>query len=438
MAGFLIRAIGGQLLFWISYLRLPFARSMQLGDGFWFFALDGPAYLRYARQLVSEGPGAIVLLDDRFPSRFFVQVLSVCVAAFGSVASVAILLNCTAYLLTCMLLLRLGRNDLVLAAIAFGPATMLFSLQPLKDTFFLLLLVAMVVVFRRWEELWRSGGSRGARLACAAAILAMTYGLAGIRWYVAAFFWLSMAIFSVVVVLTSRRKASAVAAHIVLFLLFSQAIRLGALDIPTRIARLLNPANLVRTNPTVAKGYVAEVRAGFDNTPGATTITVGTAIDTAPAPAPAPRPTAAPTPTAAGAEAPPVADVAPAGHVPKTFATRMTTGFTAMFLPRFIGQSLGLVRVGGGRGMWFFAEADTIVFDILLVYVIVHCVRRLRSGTRPTATFILCVVAFALIAGPMIYTINNFGTLFRLRLMLYYLAALLPLTLGTERSDAVQ
>ncbi len=58
----------------------------------------------------------------------------------------------------------------------------------------------------------------------------------------------------------------------------------------------------------------------------------------------------------------------------------MITGFAAMFLPRMVGEALGLIRVGGGRGLWIFAETDTFLFDLVLLYVIVHCVRNLWSG----------------------------------------------------------
>ncbi|HET8773770.1 MAG TPA: hypothetical protein VFP80_08270, partial [Thermoanaerobaculia bacterium] len=61
IAGFLVRALVGQALFWISYLRLPVARSLQLGNGFWFFAVDGPFYLGYAAELAARGPAAILL-----------------------------------------------------------------------------------------------------------------------------------------------------------------------------------------------------------------------------------------------------------------------------------------------------------------------------------------------------------------------------------------
>src|SRR6185436_18563820 len=43
--GFLFRAGAGIVLFWISWLRLPVARSLQLGDGLWFFAQDATLYM---------------------------------------------------------------------------------------------------------------------------------------------------------------------------------------------------------------------------------------------------------------------------------------------------------------------------------------------------------------------------------------------------------
>jgi hypothetical protein len=98
-----------------------------------------------------------------------------------------------------------------------------------------------------------------------------------------------------------------------------------------------------------------------------------------------------------------------------------------MFLPRILAESLGIIRVGGGRGLWLFAEIDTIVFDLVLLYAIVYCTRSLLRGrARMTATFAsLRRRAGVMTAGPMLYTVNNFGTLFRLRLMVYYLAAIL-------------
>ncbi len=430
IAGFLIRAFTAQALFWISYLRLPIGRSLQLGNGFWFFAVDGPFYLKDAMKLVARGPAAILFLGDEFPSRFFVQVLSLFVGAFGGVASVAILLNGAAYLLTGAIAKRLRRNDVVLAAIAFSPASILFSLQPLKDTLFMLLIVAMFAAFRRWEELWRAGGTRPQFLACAAAMLAVLYALAGIRWYFAAIVWASSAIFCLLAALPARRKGWALATNALLFVLLAQSVRLGTLDLPPSYDRLLNPITAVQWRPAAAKAHIADVRNGFETTPGATTIATGTAL--------APPPTRTQTTTQPQPPAPAPAPTPPPQPVPQTLLSRVTTGFAAMFLPRVLGESLGIIRVGGGRGLWLFAEIDTIMFDLVLLYAIIYCTLSLRRGrARMTATFVLCVLVFVMTAGPMLYTVNNFGTLFRLRLMVYFVAAVLPITLRTE-PDAVQ
>lgn len=455
IAGFLIRAFVAQALFWISYLQLPVARSLQLGNGLWFFAIDGQHYLKDATTLVARGLAAILFLGDEFPSRFFVQVLSLFAGAFGGVASVAILLNCAAYLLTCAIVVRLCRNDVVLAAIAFSPASILFALQPLKDTLFMLLIVALFAAFRRWEELWRAGGTRTQFLACAIAMLALVYGLAGIRWYVAAIVCGGAAIFGVLAALPARRRGWALAANAVLVVLLAQSVRLGALDLPPSYNRLLNPMTAVQWRPSAVKEHIAAVRYGFETTPGATTIATGTALAppqttqrTTPratpppptstqAPAPAPALTPKPTPAPSVAPAPPVPTLVPPPP-PQTVASRIITGFAAMFLPRILAESLGIIRVGGGRGLWLFAEIDTIVFDLVLLYAIVYCTRSLRRGrARMTATFVACIVVLVMTAGPMLYTVNNFGTLFRLRLMVYYLAAILPVTMRSN-TDALQ
>jgi hypothetical protein len=120
----------------------------------------------------------------------------------------------------------------------------------------------------------------------------------------------------------------------------------------------------------------------------------------------------------------------PAPRVPTTLSSRLITGFAAAFLPRMLGESLGLIHVGGGRGLWIFAEADTLVLDLVVLYAIVFCMRGLwRRRVKLTATFVFCLLLFVMTAGPMLYTVNNFGTLFRLRLMVFCIAAILPITL---------
>src|SRR5216684_3742024 len=110
-AGFLIRALAGQILFWISWLPLPIGRSLQLGNGFWFFAVDGPGYLSYADELINRGVKAILLATSAYPSHVYLQAFTVATAAFGVVASVAVLFNCAAYLMTCAIIARIGSRQ---------------------------------------------------------------------------------------------------------------------------------------------------------------------------------------------------------------------------------------------------------------------------------------------------------------------------------------
>lgn len=405
VGGFLVRAFVGQALFWISYLKLPVARTLQLGDGFWFFAADGAEYLRLATDAAARGIGGIFFLHSPVPSHLFVRLVAMLVAMLGSVASLALLINCAAYALTCFVLVRMGQKDAFLAAIAFSPAAMLFSTQLLKDTLFVLLIVVMAAIFRRWQELWRGGATRGELLACAAAMLLVLYALAGIRWYFAAIVWGASAVFFVLVSWTAPRRGVALAASAIVFVLLSQSVRLGGRDMAPELARVLNPLTVLQSEPDRVPGLVGRVRRNFDRTPAATTIEAGRSL--------------APD------------EVASARALPATPAERLISGFAAAFVPRFVAQPLGLIHVAGGRGFWLFAEVDTIVFSLVVVWVAVSCARSMRKGTAsPTPLFVLLTLVFVLLGGLMLYTVNNFGTLFRLRQMLYVVATVIPVTVA--------
>jgi hypothetical protein len=517
-AGFLLRAMAGQILFWISWLHLPIARSLQLGNGFWFFAVDGPGYLAYADELIGRGVAATVFATAVYPSHVFVQVFTAFAALFGTVASIAILLNCAAFLGTCAIITRIGdsRAELprlvALGAIAFGPGTILWSLQPLKDTFFLFLITALIGVCYRWQELSREGTREWRKLlTCAALMLIVIYGIAGMRWYFAAVTCGVCIVFFAMIVIPARPKWRALASSAVLLLLLSQAFRLGGDDdIPRWARRLvdLRPVETTRWYPITIGKYAESTRRGFDNTPGATMIAAGPALAapnvarksaaatnrvsagevlaaskvvTAEKPAsiatPAPvsksaaatiriRPSEVPAASkVATAEKPaPIVTPAPAsksaaaakriraGEVPAaskvvtaekpapiatpapvskrivvqktpegaplpsaTLATTLVTGSSAMFLPRMLGQALGLIRIGGGRGFWFFVEIDTLIFDAVLLFAALYCVRALRSGARITPLTVFVVLLLVMTAAPMVYAVSNFGTLFRHR-----------------------
>lgn len=595
--GFLIRAFGGVVLFWISWLALPIARSMQLGRGFWFFAIDGQWYVGYTRELLSHGVGTIFSLHAAYPSHIFTQSLTVAAAAFGSFASTAILFNCAAYLATSAVILRIGSPQaerarlFALSAVAFGPATILWSMQPLKDSFFVLLITAIVATCAAWQALWRDAAvrSQGAILLCAAAMGVLTYAIAGTRWYVGGLIAGISLLFVLLVANIPRPRFAASIVAALLFVGLSQAFVLGGdFDIPDVVRKTIDPRELFRPRAENARMtlLLTTARRGFELTPGGTAIKPGGALIASATPAIAPKPapqkaaaetlpvaiarkepilaaelkpatppakvtptTAPPTttvapivmpaPIAVATSAPPVArkevvasppaqsvatvpppvrtqpppsvtttvattataatttavtatvpaptPVVPvveststtfAAEPPATVATKhpkrrhtpvkpsplpvkvappvvttapppapakppvvvpepsprlsvkMILGAAAMFLPRSIAQPLGLVRIGGGRGLWLFADVDTVVFDFVIVFAFAFCARQLvRRQGRITPLFILVALLFAALTAPMIYSVTNFGTLFRLRQMLYVFAALLPLTL---------
>lgn len=394
VAGFLIRAFAGQALFWISWLHLPVARSLQLGNGFWFFATDGPGYVQFAGNIIAGGPKAMLFTGAIYPSHVFVQLFALFIGAFGAVASTAILFNCAAYLAACALVLRIPPpHRFTLIALSFGPATILWSLQPLKDTFFMLLIVALVYAAWRWQE-QRSLALSGA------AMIAVLFAISGTRWYFAVIVWGVSAIFFAMSAIPARRWWPA----LLVFVLLGQALRIGGdTDLPKPLRNVLE----AHIESVPVTHYVAATRKGFETTPGATTIRPGTAIA-------GPTPQAAPSP-----------------------ARVVTAGTAAVFVPRAAAQELHLVRIGGGRGFWLFADFDTVVFSAVILFAIVICTRALRRGSRITPLFVLVVLVFVATAGPMLYSVNNFGTLFRLRQMLYVLAALAPLTLvRASRPDA--
>jgi len=580
-AGFLGRAILSQALFWISYLRLPIARSLQLGPGFWFFGVDAEFYFHYASTLVRD-PGTIIAASHAYPSPFYVQAFTVAVGLFGSVPSVGILLNCAAFAGICFLIARLGMRDgrvaapavFALAAVSFSPAGVLWSSQPLKDTFFLFFVTAAIAASFKWHELWtgrRNGRSVALPLtACALTLMALVYALSSMRWYFGFVMTLSCAVLFAGTVFASQRRLAALVPNLLLFLALSRVVVLAAgTDIPGPLRPALdwtNPKAYLSLPGRVA-GLMKDARTGYDRTPGATNIQAGTAIaETAepapktepltpapvqkveteppppvakttttavakhetrpeprPEPVPAPVPPAtttvaaaappatttsaepapvqiaeavpppattthaavsedvkpapvtkepaatpkrtrtrratpavakpapvkpAPAPVTQAAESqpvpvkpyvalpPPSAPPPPVETMPKTTVDRLITGFAATFLPRTLAQRVGLIRVGGGRGFWLFADLDTLVFDIVLIFAIVYCTRHfLRRRGRMTATFAQVALMSLLIAGPVLYAVNNFGTLFRHRQMIYLTLCLLPVALERHKEE---
>lgn len=151
-------------------------------------------------------------------------------------------------------------------------------------------------------------------------------------------------------------------------------------------------------------------------------------VVSSPAPAPsAPAPsTPAPTVAPLPAPAPPSNE---AIVVPASTFGRIVAGVVAVLVPSVVARKFELLQMGGGRGLWWFTDLDTLVFDAVILFAIVFTFRRWRWATLRNPIFWLVAIV-ACIGLPLIYTVTNYGTLFRLRSMMYVTMALIPLALS--------
>lgn len=590
-AGVAIRALIAQAMFWISYLHLPIARSLQDGDGFWTLAVDGRAYFGHANELLAHGWTAVAFVDKTLPSPAFLQILAVFQLLFGGAASVGALLNLFAFLGACAAILRLGRNAegriatpalIALAALSFGPAVIIWSVQPLKDPFFIFAVTAFVAACTLWQEAWRGRFPATKFVVPLLLMLVVMYAVVGIRWYFGLLLWIASLPFFAAATWRSNRRVVAAAANVFVVIALSQVILFAGG--PYVRGRLIFPFGSGQKNsqPSLA-ATVLNSRQSFDKTHVNTMITSGTALQKvdeppvrsetksavpvqivhkkraadpapeqleppqtgslvvkpvaltvsapsdplppmssgaespeanvapatylkessiAPDPAPAAHPSqnqsasakeqhtevAAVVPESVPVKSVPTAEarrraaravhpaakpahqpqlpvqqasektpavqkpvaaavpaarkvavsVPPADVLPQSTLTRVIAGLTAVVLPHFIGERLGLIHIGGGRGLWAIVETDTLVFDALLMLALYYVFGTLSRGAWRNPSFWLVTITTAGITLLLAYTISNFGTLFRHRGMIFIgLCLMLVVSRETPR-DPIQ
>jgi hypothetical protein len=487
LIGFLARAILSQGLFWISWLSLPLAKSMQLGRGLWFFANDALVYTARAGSAADQGLSGVAAIPITFPSVTYTQTLSLFSFAFGNVVAVSMLLNLFCYLGTCAVIVWWSnrvpdsRNAalVAIAAISLSPAGMLWSLQPLKDTFIQFLIVAFAATCFLWQRMWRAGGDGRKATMAAIGMIATLYLASGVRWYIGLMLLTIATLFVIFVALTSRerRRSAIVASFFLLFFLTRAfaAVSHPYLPLPLRKSFSFQMTAL-RDVPASVGDFVERARSGFERTGGNTSIRPGSGIvpqpahpprvqiaeNRTPSPAivspetPAPRPVETTTtkPPQATTTAPPTtvspttprvvpapvpARREPVNIVPdvaieppnETRFAKFITGAVAAIVPRAIATRLKLVEIGGAPQLWWFVELDTLVFDAVMLAAIVAIVVNRRRGTLSNSIFWLVVGMTILMTVLLVYTVTNFGTLFRLRAMIYTCLALIPLAIMT-------
>jgi hypothetical protein len=285
-AGVLIRAVCGQVVFWISYLHLPVARSLQLGDGFWIFGLDAMTYFQQATGVAASGPAGILFASRGFGSVFYVQTLATVILLFGAVESVALLLNIGAYLGCCLIALSFGDPAkhravvFTIAALSLAPATVMWSLQPMKDTWFMFLVAAFFGAARLWQRAWIApNASWGRRIGWTLALAAALYGISGIRWYfglIAACACLPF--FALTILRTKPRGPRLAAAAVVAPFLFVTVWLASGPSISVVLTFVHPNEPRIVAIPRAFLTYLRYSRAGFERTGGATMIGAGHAI----------------------------------------------------------------------------------------------------------------------------------------------------------------
>ncbi|HEX8173190.1 MAG TPA: hypothetical protein VF824_21830 [Thermoanaerobaculia bacterium] len=404
-AGLCIRSLVSQLLFWLSYLELA-PRGLHVGGGIWFFAFDGYHYFRAAAAAARLGPSAIAATLGGDSSAAYVETLAWFVTLFGEAASAGALLNLFCYALLMLVIVEwraAAKAPHALArfaagAIAFYPAAVLWSSQPLKDPFVHLLLVSFLAAGHLWDRAWR--GSTRSSAAAAAGVAVMFAALSvttGTRWYLGFALLLAAAMFFAVVVLASRRRTALVVASLVAFVLLSRGFLLGGTRIPPVLVALLNlgGASVIDTGGELL--VVAErARALSEYAAGATEIRVSGS---------------------------------------PSVMKRWLAGSAAISVPHFMLQHQTFIRIGGGRGLFWFADADTLLFVWLCIGAAMLIRAERPRSWRTIPPFWLAAGTAVLIALPLLYAVANFGTLFRFRGMLWVPIAVAPLAAARPEAE---
>ena len=449
--GILARLVVGMALFWISYLELPIAQSLQAGGGFWLIAVDATRY--YTDAITAIQTGLFDTNYENFPSPFFVRVLAVWLLAVGISPASALLLNACVYVAVVVLIVRMfapvndWRRDLPgiagVAAYSFWPAIFVHGTQPLKDDIFFALIavvcLALLGIFRLIVYGRRLRGGRASLAAAAAAVMAGTFGLAGIRWYFPLIMCGSLVV--VFAIFALRGRSTPLPAYLGGSLAVVVAVWIAAGGLTNFASQFLFPAGgqgpltMVRSVtdiPSVLAAMTQMARTGFLLTGGDSNIVVpmrkdgdsakaGGVPETLATVTPG-RLRAAPgegVPGTGGALSEEQADALLA--IPRNRSEHVKTmvvGLAIIFVPISVLKALSVVEFTGGRGFLPVADLDTLFQDAALVCLFALLwTRRREIGTRmPFVVF--CVVLAGTTAALLGYVVTNYGTLFRMRPMM--------------------
>lgn len=393
---FLAVGVAGRLLlastlFFVSYLEVPLLAGLQAGDGFWDLAPDARVYFQAAAAGLQGG-----VLPPNTPSPGFVWGLAAWMWLVGSSPAAAALLNTLFYVATCWLLVRLLRDDPVAAdvgvfAFTASPSLVFFGTQALKDAFFAG--VVATTCAAAWKLIGPARPSRPlapSTLASGAIVLAGLAIASSVRTYYAVFLWGGLAVVLLGRALFGGRagrvaRTAAAVAWIALawgVIAYTAGARFDTLAWRLVAGTAGPPPGVEASLPAKAVEALDAARGGFLRSGGATN--------------------------------------APGAPVARDLPGRLRTvasGAMLVFVPVAVLRPLGLVSFTGGRGLTGLADIDTVFTDVSLLALALLAWRRWRQGRLnvPYALFVVLVAGTTALA--LAYVVTNFGTLFRLRLM---------------------
>lgn len=402
-AGFVFRSFVGQAFFWVSYLRLPIAPELQLGDGYWFWGLDGHGFFVLAHRVIAAGAKAVLLIDKTTIAFFYVQIIAVAVVLLGVSAAVGFLLNSIAFMAMSALIVRWEATRehptpvlVALVIIWFTPSWLLWAVQPMKDAVFFFFLTAFFFGLSRFcRELPGIQMRTAPLIGWTAVMMSAIYATSGMRWYFGFLIWGISCLAVALTFVRHRFSARRIVVALAVLVLTSQAMVQGSGPyMPKSLQRIFRPmtaAGAVADAPASLRASLQGSRETQEKVLGGTTLKEPRII-------------------------------AKLGRGSRI--TRLMMGLSAMFVPPSIATAVGLLSVGGGRGLWLFADLDTIVFDTAIVIAFLVIFRR-RQQYGPIFWPLMAMTVSLTLA--IAYVSTNYGTLMRHRAMVLMCVVLLLL-----------
>ena len=412
-AGAAIRGLTGLAFFAISYWSLPIFLAQQSGGGFWELAPDARNYFALA-----AASAAGESLSIHIPSPAFVGSLAGWLRAAGPSPFSAVLFNLVLYVAASVLIVasfrpladRTARRAALvsLAAWSFSPVLLMTSTQVLKDAYFCFLMVVVVVAAR---FLLRRDGTepRTPAVVMLAAAAAAVYAMAGIRAYYPVLVWGGLAFGCLVRLIAldrSRMLRFAAEAGAGLVVLWT-AFMLGSGPYYVEYSAILRRATGVylpfsglkdagpgRTGLSAASTTLEMARRGFVMSGGATNL---------------------------------ASDESGGGGLDFSGTHAVVIGLAALFVPITVLMKMSLVSFSGGRGFLMVTDLDTL-FVVLGLAASLWVVFASAGRWRRELPFLVFVLSLCTITALLMgYVVTNYGTLFRLRLMVATPLWLLPL-----------